>query len=322
MPSGGNSTSALDIGSGSISQDLFNMYDKKFKLNDAWKDIEYGGTVKKFQLLWWVKDNEGHRRMMSDLFDGGWDADGNPLTWRDKFIPMARPTGDGNTEDGWMLKAEYFDKMTGEQAVFMFQMFNVATAQEQPDCWGDMLVGVTLVIVLTLAGCPECAAALAGTATMTYMIMLTLLVMTISVYYIVTRQEMPRDMQYAMLAFSIYNIAHNWGKITGFQSTMAMVNVATTGLNMKEQDDFKDRLNEQNRKYQELKDQMEADAEKQRKIMRFVSNDYADYHIHKGCGADPMAGIKQSMDSISSYGPARHYKGHNRFYGIQTEVVV
>jgi len=278
---GGNSTSAYNIASNLISDKVFDVYDRQFDLLESLSDIENGGSIDKFLLFFAIEDSDKNRTELSDKFGRDWE---------DMFIK--RPRGeknDGATESGdamaYFLKAEYFRKLTGAQALTMINGFDTSLSQHSPDCWGDMLLQIVLVVVVTyLSGGTAGPSALAVVSA------------TISIMHIMMRKPMSKELT---MALAVITLGANWSQMTATAATSEIANLALKGLTIYENEAQESRMSDIQEEIKEANE--EYDTLVNDKRMHFDFTEMFDYTQREGHEKNPYWEIREIYDPFTIY---------------------
>jgi len=196
--------------------------------------------------------------------------------------------------------------MTGGQAVFMLQQFVISYGTKQPDCYGDMLIEVVIVLIVTYL----------SWGTLTFPLMCA--IAALQIMSIITREPLPQNVQYAMLAAQLIMGGYSafFQPSTLMSQGLYIANVALTGVKIDQQIEMDNEMKRASDKMDKLKVEIEAD--KQKDQMQFEFNGYASAHISLGCAANPMQSVIDSMAPISSYRKTSHYIGHDLFEHVQS----
>ena len=261
------------------ADEVFDKYDKLFKLLDGWKTLENGGTISKYDMMFAVEDTPLNRQKMEDAWGKEWE----------KFF--AKNTGDDDSTEYYYFKFESMNKLNGKQAGFLIHQLSVSLEAKGPDCWGDMLLEVVVVIIVTFltdgTGTAEAIAIFAA---------------AVEIGSIITRTQLPLAVQLALFALSIGSAYEAAGKeVTTqmivdsvFQLNTLAVQIATTSDTKSTQS----KLKEIQDKQAKLDNKMDADEFKRQMQFQYETV----YSVApRSIEVDPFHNLMLELDNQSIY---------------------
>jgi len=132
-----------------ITSEEMDYYEKIFKILESMNEVEYGGAVTHLMLFFSVEDTEKNRQDLSDVFG---------KKWRDLFVLKVKEDNGVDAEGfknpnmlGWVMRdKEDFLSLNGKQAELLAKHLSISTTTHEKDCWGDKILSVAIVIVMTV----------------------------------------------------------------------------------------------------------------------------------------------------------------------------
>lgn len=267
------------IGRITSNRKKFDKYNRLFKLLDGWDSLENGGSIDAYKLMFAIKATALNEIKMSDA----WGKD-----WKSYFGK--------NLDDAWeneyyYLHIDAMSKLNGKQAAFLIKNLAVSLEATGPDCWGDMLLQVVVVILVTFAS--------SGWGTPGAIAIFTA---AVSIGSIVTRTTLPPAVQFVLAVINIANLYEEAGKEITKEvviSTLSSLNtLATELISEADMKSTKNKLKEIQDKSMKLKD--EIDAEEFERQIRFTYED--EYSVAtRSMEVDPYHNLMIELDNTSVY---------------------
>ena len=258
---------------------IFDKYDKVFKLLDGWKGIENGGSIDRYSMLFTVEEKALNIQKMEDAWG---------KKWRESF---GKNTDDGGSTVFYYLTEEAMQKLNGRQAAFLIQNLAISLESHSPDCWGDMLLEVVVVVLVTWGS--------SGWGTPNAIAIFTA---AVSIGTIVTRTQLPPTVQFAIIVVSLANAYQAAGsQITGKLALSALFDLNTLATQVASAHEVKStqaKLEEIKNKTMELKDLMDADSFEQQMIFTYDT----EFSVSaRSIETDPYHNIMVGLDEQSVY---------------------
>jgi len=273
----GNSSAAYAIKSAVVNEEEFQLMDKEFDLMSTLEDIENGGNIQKLLMFLSVEDKEKNNVDLHDTFG---------KNWQDKF--NRRWVDSQDDSEGcykWFITIEATQKLTGKQCSFLAKHITMSVGQDSPDCWGDMLVAIILVVAVTYgtagAGGPSATA---------------LVMMWFSIAMTVTRTQMDGRAQLIMAAIML---ASGNGFGANSATAIAVGNLAIQGMSIYEDMQVENAMKELDDKYKELEELNDAAAFDRR--IKYIYHDSYHSSQREGHEKDPLYSIRDQYQQFSIY---------------------
>jgi len=278
----GNSTKAYGITSSSITDAEFDKLDKHFGLMDSLQDIENGGNIQKLLLFFAIEDTTDNVKDLQDVFGRNW-GDYFKKRW---YTKDGTPLSEGAYH--WFITMERVSKLTGREASLLAKHVQMSAAQDSPDCWGDMIVAIIIVVVVTYA-----TAGSAGPSTM------ALVLMWFQIAMVVTRTEMTAEMGIIMAVMSL-GAGGGWSAMSTSAQVIAVAGLAIQGMTMYDDKQAQKKLTtieEDTKKINE-----KYNAEFFERNTKFEFDEMFHYSQRSGHEKDPYYGIRDKYAEFSLYG--------------------
>ena len=298
MASGNSTQSFSPLVANNISDEIFDKYDNMFDLLDSFNKIENGGNIQQFLMFFSIEDTEENRKILADAFGNNPDGKGPGPHWRDSFAKQARGKkgSSGGDEDAYFITIEAMRRLTGRQASILIANFDNSVAQDSPDCWGDMILSIALIVLATVYGGPEAGAAMYA----------AWVVAAIQILSIVTRKPLSRNMQ---ILVTIVSIASSWKSASTIGKTMVVANLAIQGMQYYEIDKTQKKLTRIHEETEKLKKEYAADTFEDQ--MKFAFSGMFQHPQRNGHEKDPQEEIKTFYNEFSVY-PVNTGSVHDR----------
>ncbi len=274
-----------------VTDKRMELYDKALKLVDSLQgNTEYGGTIHKYLIMFTVEDIEENRKKLHDML--GKD-------WQDYFALSCNPRNEGQRKSpmAWHVREDKADKLHAGVVNFLVgKCISMTTDTQAPDCWGDMILGIVIIIVSIVLAQPE-----------GIFLAIALMAAAIQIMSIVTRQPLSHDMQ---LVLAIMSLAAGAGAAAknGVSSMTAgkvfglvtqIVNIGLKEVTYKDTKATKEYVKDVNKKIDKL---AEDDAKRFENKMRFTySSEFYEFQQRHGIEANPYESIRKQYRDYHVY---------------------
>ena len=264
----------------SVNTELFAEY---YQFKDSLDSVESGGSFTKLKVFFSLEDTPEIIEFLDNNFTT------SVASWDTKFVRRYRDDAkDEDNDFGWYYfpTEEFLYSLSSEQAyLLLLHSFSISSSVNIPDCWGDMLLSIFLVVIVTYfsAGTGTGSAAAWAMA-------------TLSVISIAGRITLPVEMQIAM---SIVALGTSFNTSSLLQIGIQITNIGLSIYNEIARLGFEKDLKQIEDEQKALDKLIEAESFEQ--TMRYNYSEVYDAEVRQGHEQHPHRKLRERYIDFTIY---------------------